>query len=382
MAHKKKIALCLRDMKIGGVETVFINTMDALLKMPDLEFCVITYAKIKEPLYVKWFAAHPEISVHTLYPCRFLGTDLVHFFPVRIIQHLLRDIYRGVLRWMLKPRRFDDVDLFIDYYNFSFDDELKKFSQPRISWWHSSIDAFIGGGYVKYMPNYDMLVALTDGFVDEFKKLYPGFSDKIMRIYNPVDVSRIKKLAATLDAPTGDYFVCVSRLYADKDIETLMRAFDMFWRENDRPDVKLYIIGWGSFATRFRAMADMLDAGKNIIFTGAMTNPFGYMRGAIANILSSRSEGLGMVLIEGASVGTLNISSDCRNGPRDILMDGRGGLLYTPGDVDALARHMTDVWRGGVDTKKMINTATRGLRRFNADQIASKVYDLINKFVK
>ncbi|MDE6570671.1 MAG: glycosyltransferase [Alphaproteobacteria bacterium] len=378
--RKKKIAICLRDMKIGGVESVCIRTLDALLKNPDLEIVMITYCPVREPVYRDWFAAHPQIKTHVLYPCRWLGTDLARFFLWRIIQHVARDVYRWFRRVTMDTRRFADIDVFVDYYNFSFDKEFRRFPQPKVSWWHSSINSFVNGKYIRFLPRYDMMVTLTDGFVDDFRAMYPEFKNKIMRIYNPMDVAAVRARAdAAAMADMGEYFCCVSRLYADKDIETVLRAFDAFWTGAGRPDVRLVIVGGGSHADRFKSIAASLPAANNIVFAGPQPNPFGFMAGAMANILSSYSEGLPTVLIEGAAVGTVNIASDCKNGPREILMDGRAGLLFTPGDVSALARHMTDVWRGRVDTDALARRAASGLNRFDADEIAGQITDLIQK---
>lgn len=378
---KIKIAFCVRDMRIGGVESVMIRTMDALLKTNLFEIYVITYAVIKEPLYKKWFDEHPAVKVFALYPSRWLGTDLSHFFLLRIIQHACRDVYRWWLRKCNRVRGAGDIDIFVDYYNFEFHSEFKKISQPKIVWWHSSINSFISGNYIRYMDDYNTLVALTDGFVDEFKRLYPKYADKIIRVYNPIDLKRVTAQSAVAVRPRGKYFVCVSRLYADKDISTLLRAFEVFWNKNNRPDVRLFIVGDGSFRNRYEDLANSLSAAKNIVFTGALSNPFGYMRGAMANILSSYSEGFAIVLTESAAVGTLNISSDCKNGPREILYDGAGGLLFKPGDIDELAKCMSDVFNGNIDIKKMKKVARNGLHRFDADLISEQIVELLKSHV-
>ncbi len=378
---KLKVAFCLRDMRIGGVENVFISTLEKLLARGDTEIFVLTYAKIREPLYVKWFDAHPDVHLTALYPCRFLGTNLSHFFLTRLIQHFIRSVYRGARRAMINWNQWNDVDVFVDYYNFSFHREFQKIQKPKIVWWHASINEFVAGGYVKYMSGCDLLVALTPGFVLDFRRMYPEYAHKITHVFNPIDARSIQSRADNADAPSVDnYFVCVSRLYADKDIDTLLRGFDKFWNDNNRPDVKLVIVGDGTWADRYKATANALDAASQIVFTGSLANPFGYMRGAIANILSSHSEGLPTVLIEGAVLKTLNISSDCQNGPRDILLDGQGGMLYAPGDVDALAGCMTNAWRGGVDIDEMVCGAYRGLARFDADAITDQIVDLLKKY--
>ncbi len=378
---KIKIALCVRDMKIGGVESVMIRTMEMLLKNKDLEIVVVTYSKIKEPVYLKWFLSHPEVKLYALYPFKWLATDLAHFFLLRLIQHFCRDLYRWSKRTFIGFRNIKDVDVFIDYYNFSFDKEFKRLTKPKLVWWHSSIDNFISGNYIKYMNDYDKLIALTDGFVKDFKKLYPNYANKIIRIYNPIDIKYAVKRSEETSGPKGKYFCCVSRLYADKDITTLLNGFNIFWLNNNKPNVNLYVIGDGSFRSRYEQMAKALSSGHNIIFTGALMNPFGYMRNALANILSSLSEGLPTVLIEAGSVGTLNIASDCRNGPSEILFDGAGGLLFTPGDANALAECMDKVFNKKVPIKKMKKITYDGLCRFDAGEVSKQITKLIKSYV-
>ncbi len=374
---RKTIAICLRDMQVGGVESVVIQTIDALLARGDVDIRVITYTNISVPQYRDWFAAHPDVKLTALYPCRFLGTQMPHFFLWRIIKHVARDIYRFGKYMMMSSHRFDDVDVFIDYYNFSFARELKKFRGKKITWWHSSIDALYAGGRMRYMPMYDKLVMLTRDAATELRTKYPEYSDKIIQIYNPIDIARARKLAVAGKYMRGDYFVCVARMTREKDIETVLRGFDMFWQNAGRPNIKMVFVGDGDMRGEYEQIARTLPAQRHIEFVGAAGNPFGYMSHARANILSSYSEGLPTVLIEAAATNTLNIASDCRNGPREILMDGRAGLLFAPGDATDLALRMMDAWTRRADTEKMIAVATENLSRFDATKITEQIMKVI-----
>lgn len=379
MNNKKRkihVAFCLRDLKVGGVESVLTRTLDKLSQYSDLDITVVTYTPIRD-IWVDWFASHKNISVRTIYPLRFLGTDLPHFFVCRGLKHIARDVYRWIRRLLFNKHVFRDFDVVVDYYDFDCRMELSKLNVPRIAWWHSSPDKFYNGKYVRYLDEYDNFVVLTDAFADELNGKYPKYSDKIIRIYNPLDIDMVREKTKIAPTHDGDYFVCVSRLVNGKDIETVIRAFDTFWQKNNRPDVDLLIVGDGYARSQFESFARGMSANKHIIFTGIVENPFGFIYGARANVLSSTGEGLPTVLIESSVVGTINIASDCACGPREILMDGRAGLLFDVGDADMLAHHMDAVWNGTVDVKKMESVATKNTRRFDANEIAKQIHDLI-----
>jgi glycosyltransferase involved in cell wall biosynthesis len=374
---KTRVAFCMRDMQLGGAEAVLVRTLEGLMKRGDLDISIVSYVDITESIYKNWLAQHFEIKHVVLYPCSWLGTKLKRFFLVRIFQHLLRDVYRFGRRALFNDSVWQNYDVIVDYYDFGFHQELKKVQKQKIAWWHSSINKFVSGAknYTKYLESYDKFVALTDGFVDDFKKQWTQFADKILRVYNPLNVADIVSRAESGDVFPGNYFVSVARLSADKDVVTVLHAFDKFYLDNNNPAARLVLVGGGDI-DKYRKIADKCIASKNIVFLGAQSNPFGYMRGALANILSSYSEGLPTVLLESIAVKTLNIASDCKNGPREILLDGKAGLLYVPGDVDGLAQHMSDVWQNKTPTKRMIDTASKSLDRFDVKNIVAQVLDL------
>lgn len=377
--RKKTIAICLRDMQIGGAEAVAIRMLDALLAEKKFNIVLITYVNLSVPMYRDWFRNHPEIKHYVLYPSKIFGTRLAHFFLWRLFQHAGRSIYRGLRRCAINENSFPDVDIFIDFYDFGFYPELRKINRPKIAWWHSSITKFMNGDYAQYLADYDRFVMLTNGAMTEVQSKYPSVADKVLRIYNPIDISGVRTRAA--DAPMGvrgKYFCAVARLSRDKDIETILRAFDMFWNNAGQPDVKMVFVGDGDRADDFKALAASLSAANQFVFAGMQSNPFGYMKGAIAHILSSHSEGLPTVLIEASAVSTLNIASDCRNGPCEILMDGAGGMLFTPGDAVGLAQCMIDAWENPSQMAKKIEKATDGLIRFDVKTIVPQINDLIS----
>jgi glycosyltransferase involved in cell wall biosynthesis len=375
---KIHVAFCLRDMQLGGVESVLIRTLDELKKHKNINISVITYVNIHENIYKKYFEQNKNIKLYSLYPCSWLGTKLPHFFLWRIFIHLLRDIYRNVKR-LFVSRKLKNIDVFIDYHDFGFANELKHIKgAKKIAWFHSSLKVFIERGFYKNFEHYDNVVVLTDECANDLKKMYPQFVDKIVRIYNPIDIKSIKEKANGKNKIKGKYFCSVARLTPDKDIKTLLKGFDLFWQSNKKPDVKLVIVGDGNKAEEYKKYANDLKSNKQIMFVGAQKNPFAYMNGALANVLSSYAEGFGLVLVENAIVGTINISSNCKYGPREILLDGRGGLLFEPGKAEQLAKCMSDVYNGKVNIKKMVQESTKALNRFDSKTIIKEIISLIS----
>ena len=83
---------------------------------------------------------------------------------------------------------------------------------------------------------------------------------------------------------------------------------------------------------------------NDIILLGLKTNPFKYLAKSDIFILSSITEGLGIVILEALACEIPIISTDCV-GPKEILENGHYGLLVKKRDSKELA-------------KKMINLAT------------------------
>lgn len=370
-------------MVIGGVETVFITTINELLKNHDLEVVVVTHTIIREPLYIKWFKEHPEVKVYVYRPLSNWFEDVAPHCrgvlkPLRKIAFSIYKKYRRVFMWA--TRRLADVDIFIDYKNLEFFRELKYFNRPKIAWSHSAFKYFEFNNLFSRLEQYDKFIVLTNEFAKEFEQKYPEQAHKLCQIYNPINATDIIEKAGKAEIPSGSYFCCVSRLARGKDIKTLLHAFDIFAKNEE--NAKIYIVGDGECGEEYKQYAARLDSADRIIFTGSVNNPFGYIKGAVAHILSSEHEGLPTVMLESMVCGTLNIASDCPNGPREVALDGKAGILFEVGNAEQLAQIMSDVWNNRINTQKIITAATKSLSRFDPEKTTEQVLIVINSLSK
>ena len=165
--------------------------------------------------------------------------------------------------------------------------------------------------------------------------------EKITVIPNPVDRAELLRLAA--EPVSHPWFVdgaepvitALGELGGSKDHETLIRAFSILRR---RRKARLFIMGGGSKMDELQSMVNELDITEDVQFFGYTENPFPYLAKASLFVQSSHYEGFGMALLEALSLGIPSVATDCPSGPRDILQDGRYGILVPVGDADTMAR--------------------------------------------
>lgn len=132
----------------------------------------------------------------------------------------------------------------------------------------------------------------------------------------------------------------VGRLQAGKGQDLFLRAAAIVSRE--RPDVRFAVVGGavlgneGSYEDDLRTLAD--DLGVAVHFAGHVVDPAPWLDALdVAVCASSQPEGFGLAVVEAMAMGT-PVVAPAEGGPAEIVEDGVSGLLFAPGDPDALAR--------------------------------------------
>ncbi len=126
----------------------------------------------------------------------------------------------------------------------------------------------------------------------------------------------------------------VGELSERKDFATLIRAHARLRRTHD---CRLLILGEGRRRGELERLAIELGTQAAVALPGFVPNPYPCMARAAAFALSSRWEGMPVVLIEALALGTPVVACDCPSGPAELLDGGRLGALVPVGDEAALA---------------------------------------------
>jgi glycosyltransferase involved in cell wall biosynthesis len=215
----------------------------------------------------------------------------------------------------------------------SFADKVAR--SPRWRW------RYVAPAIRRLYPEADAIVAVSRGTAESFAQVTGRAWPDMRVIYNPVVGPDLEAQARAdpghpwFGADRGAPVVLgVGRLEARKGFDVLIRAVARVRRSRA---VRLVILGEGPDREALGELARAEGVAEAVDLAGWTSNPFAFMARADLFVLASDYEGLPGVLIQAMACGCPVVSTDCPDGPREILADGRYGALVPPRDPEAMA---------------------------------------------
>lgn len=148
----------------------------------------------------------------------------------------------------------------------------------------------------------------------------------------PNFVTNFQETIAKLDSNIA---LSVGRLHPQKGYDMLLEAWAIVLKK--RPEWTLYIVGSGEEEEQLKHQVKLLGIGGSVIFVPATNDIVTYYQDSSLYVMSSRFEGMPMVLLEAKMFGLPCVSFNCPNGPNEIIHDGVDGLIVEPENIYALA---------------------------------------------
>ncbi|WP_235048484.1 glycosyltransferase [Halomonas sp. PBN3] len=339
----------VRSLKMGGMERVAVNLADAFAQAGH-ESHLLSLSRSGDPL------APEESSVvcHSL-PLklwsRVTGFGLLLELLVRLFINpvMKRSLFLGTgvmggMVFSLWLRRFEARHGRVDRIVFrgvgtfelvwTFRDEraiyaIENIINLRGSRWRRQLFA-----RCLYLGRH--LVAVSSGVAESMRRVLAA-SDcepaSLRVIVNPCPLASIRRQMREPepDLPPFPYIINVARMVPAKDQALLVRAY-----ARSGVELPLVLVGDGQERPRLEALVEELGLKGRVIFAGLRANPYPWMHHARLFVLSSRFEGMGIVLFEALACGTPVLSVDCPGGIREIL---KGELEHcvVPHDEEGLA---------------------------------------------
>jgi glycosyltransferase involved in cell wall biosynthesis len=169
--------------------------------------------------------------------------------------------------------------------------------------------------------------------------------------------------------------VALGRLELQKNYPLLIDAFAELARTRD---VRLIIFGEGGLRDEIAARIAASGLQDRIDMPGYTQNPFAVLQTADVFVMSSLWEGLPTVAIEALFFGVPIVSTDNSTGIREILQDGRFGVLVPIGDPTALAQALARALDQPVDLQAMRDHA----EQFRDSRVAEIYETFLSKLLK
>lgn len=162
-------------------------------------------------------------------------------------------------------------------------------------------------------------------------------SNKIVFLPDPVlMINQIIKKKKENISNHQKYLMAAGRLTKQKNFSYLIHEFYNFCNYNKKNNLNLLIFGEGEEYQSLNKIIKNYNFENKVYLMGHSENLYKYMKNAEAFILSSKWEDPGFVIIEAAISNLFIISSNCENGPSELLDYGKGGLLFKNNKKGAL----------------------------------------------
>lgn len=225
----------------------------------------------------------------------------------------------------------------------------------------------------------------ADAIISVSKKLSDDFSKSVKRnvftIYNPFD---FKKVEILKNEPIEDeicfdngkpLIISIGRLAKQKDFLTLLKGFSLSQKSIN---TNLWIIGEGEEREKIEAYIQKEGLTSKVKLLGFKKNVYKYLRYGDLFIQTPLYEGIGNVLIEAIAAGLPAISTDCLSGPREILLDGKGGELIPVGGEVELSNKIIEFFKFPEIQKGKYEIAQQHLSRFDNNVIIDKYIEVLS----
>ena len=202
-------------------------------------------------------------------------------------------------------------------------------------------------------------------------------------IYNPLNKKQIIKLSK--HKVKKIYFkknalkiIQVGRFSEEKDHDTLLKSLFILKK---KINFEAVLLGSGKLKKNIQDFIKINELKHNVKIIDYKQNPYPYIKQADFLILTSLHEGLPNILLEALTLNKFIISSNCETGPKEILLNGKGGALFKVKNYNDLSKKIIFYLNKKSSREQKIKLAKSKLYKFNYLENLNKYYELLKKYI-
>lgn len=240
---------------------------------------------------------------------------------------------------------------------------------------HGSVEQFFQGirKYFKTLffnklNSFDYVCTVSQEMLEQLREMFPKLNNKQETIYNPFDYEKIKEKSKDYSELSKEerelikkpYICSVGRINeGQKDFTTLINSYKKLVDEN-KIEENLVIVGDGPDLELLEEYIKKLKLEQRVFFLGRKNNPYVWIDNCKLFVLSTKFEGLPVVLTESLLLNKKIVVSNCKTGIIEITEKGRYGELFEIGDVKELSKKILITLN-----KKDEKTEEYAIKKFN-----------------
>ncbi|GBE34849.1 glycogen synthase [bacterium BMS3Bbin06] len=254
-----------------------------------------------------------------------------------------------------------------EIFSLSVGDNLKK---RRYMW---ALENFIFGGS-------DGVITISRRLREDIDALFNTGNTPFITLPNAVRDDWLKE-RWEYELLSREYLFYAGSLYNWKGVDILIKAMKYL------PDEKLVIAGGGSRLNQLRELSGSTGVSDRVVFLGHLRQRdiVDYLARAkiciIPNVAHAPSEySSPLKLFEFMAAGVPIVASDL-SGINEVLVDGIHGVLFEPGNVEALAGSITSILENPDMAKRIARNCYEKVKDFTYNKRAGKIMEFIDSQV-
>jgi len=322
----KKICFITDSLKSGGAERVLSILANEFIKE---KYDITIFSKAHIPPFYEL-----DESIQLVFPkVKVNYRNKISTSLSRI--HLYREMYKT-----LKGLKPDLVITFSTTTNGTVIPISRILGIPVIASEHTNYKVSLSSFPIRFIKRYiypyaNMVTVLTQRDKNEY---YSKFMKNIVVMPNPLSMPPIEYFSP--DREKTILAVGGINRWKIKGFDNLIEIFSQISKQH--PDWKLKIAGAGDSDYIQKLIIDY-DLSEKVQLLGEIKDIQTHMAQASIFTLTSRWEGLPMVLLEAMSQGMACIAYDCFTGPRDIITNGIDGILVDNQNISDFVSKLSDL---------------------------------------
>jgi glycosyltransferase involved in cell wall biosynthesis len=226
----------------------------------------------------------------------------------------------------------------------------------------------------RYYPRLDALAVLTESDRRSYSALFRSGAPPVVLLPNAVPA-----IDGGRADPTRKTVVAAGRLTRQKGFDRLIPAWSQVNRTH--PDWRLEIYGNGPEGAALQQLVDQHGLSGTVRLMGRTKRLGDAFANSSIFVLSSRREGLPMVILEAMSKGLPVVSFDCPTGPAEIVVNDHNGVLVPNGDIPALTEALRQLIEDDEQRARLGRGALETASRYDAEAIGHQWIELIERLL-